>query len=107
MRVPLIPTVVASVTTYMERGGVTNVAECLKFLSDRLLLTGHGYDQPVTPAEHGIYMQDLEHATYDDWLLRAECRRGQLPQFFLIAHIFLVGIRYLLMRLRTRWNLAA
>src|SRR5277367_195331 len=81
------PDVVASVTTYLERGGVANVAECLKFLSDRLLLTGHGYDQPVTPAEHGIYMQDLEHATYDDWLLRANATRPTAAVLFYRAHL--------------------
>jgi cobaltochelatase CobN len=81
------PDVVASVTTYLERGGVANIAECVKFLSDRLLLTGHGYDQPVTPAEHGIYMQDLEHATYEDWSLRANSDRPTAAVLFYRAHL--------------------
>ncbi len=81
------PDVVASVTTYLERGGVANVAECVKFLSDRLLLTGHGYDQPVTPAEHGIYMQDLEDATYEDWALRSNQDRPTAAVLFYRAHL--------------------
>ncbi len=81
------PDVVASVTTYLERGGVANIAECLKFLSDRLLLTGHGYDQPVTPDEHGIYMQDLENATYEDWLLRANPDKPTAAILFYRAHV--------------------
>ena len=37
------PDVNETVTTYLMLGGVPNVAECVRFLSDRLLLTGHGY----------------------------------------------------------------
>jgi cobaltochelatase CobN len=78
--------VVASVTTYLERGGAANVAECLKFLSDRLLLTGYGYEQAVRPPEHGIYMQDMEHAEYEDWLLRADANKPTAAILFYRAH---------------------
>jgi cobaltochelatase CobN len=78
---------VASVTTYFERGGPINVVECLKFLSDRLLLTGHGYEKPSTPAEHGIYMQDLEHAEYEDWLQRADSSKPVAAILFYRAHL--------------------
>src|ERR1700722_11881713 len=80
------PDVVASVTTYLERGGAINMAECLKFLSDRLLLTGHGYDQPTTPAEHGIYMHDMEHSEYEDWLQRADPAKPTAAILFYRAH---------------------
>jgi cobaltochelatase CobN len=81
------PDVVASVTTYLERGGAINMAECLKFLSDRLLLTGHGYDQPTTPAEHGIYMHDMEHSEYEDWLQRADPAKPTAAILFYRAHL--------------------
>ncbi len=81
-------------------------AECLKFLSDRLLLTGHGYDQPATPAEHGIYMQDLEHATYEDWLLRANPDKPTAAILFYRAHV-LSGNTALSTLSRSRWSLAA
>lgn len=79
--------VVASVTTYFERGGTSNILECLKFLSDRLLLTGHGYEKPSTPAEHGIYMPDLEHAEYEDWLQRADPAKPTAAILFYRAHL--------------------
>ncbi|WP_254061376.1 cobaltochelatase subunit CobN [Granulicella sp. L60] len=79
--------VVASVTTYLERGGATNMAECVKFLSDRLLLTGHGYEPPLTPAEHGIYMQDMEHAEYEDWMRRVDPAKPTAAILFYRAHL--------------------
>ncbi len=81
------PDVIASVTTYLERGGTGNMVECLKYLSDRLLLTGHGYDEPLTPPEHGIYMQDMEHAEYEDWLLRADPAKPTAAVLFYRAHL--------------------
>ena len=81
------PDVIASVTTYLERGGAGNMVECLKFLSDRLLLTGHGYTEPLTPPEHGIYMRDMEHAEYEDWLLRADPAKPTVAVLFYRAHV--------------------
>ena len=43
-------------------GGAGNLIECLKFLSDRLLLTGHGYRDPAPMPEHGVYLRDIEGA---------------------------------------------
>ena len=88
------PDVVASVTTYLERGGTSNITECLKFLSDRLLLTGHGYEKPTTPAEHGIYMQDLEHAEYEDWLQRADPAKPTAAILFYRAHLLSGNIAF-------------
>ena len=39
--------VVDAVRLYLTIGGERNVAECLKFLADRLLLTGYGSEPPV------------------------------------------------------------
>jgi cobaltochelatase CobN len=88
------PDVVASVTTYLERGGTSNLTECLKYLSDRLLLTGHGYERPTTPAEHGIYMQDLEHAEYEDWLQRADHTKPTAAILFYRAHLLSGNIAF-------------
>ena len=79
--------VIASATAYLERGGAANMVECLKFLSDRLLLTGYGYDQPLTPPEHGVYMQDMEQAQYEDWLLRADPAKPTAAILFYRAHL--------------------
>ncbi|WP_433969660.1 cobaltochelatase subunit CobN [Tunturiibacter gelidiferens] len=56
-------------------------------MSDRLLLTGHGYEKPSTPAEHGIYMPDLEHAEYEDWLQRADPAKPTAAILFYRAHL--------------------
>jgi cobaltochelatase CobN len=81
------PDVIASVTAYLERGGKANLAECMKFLSDRLLLTGYGYEQPITQAEHGIYMQDIDDAEYEDWQRRADPAKPTVAVLFYRAHL--------------------
>ena len=60
---------------YLTIGGERNVAECVKFLSDRLLLTGYGSAPPVEVPEHGVYIRDVEHATLEDWHQRADPTR--------------------------------
>src|SRR5262249_23705388 len=54
--------VVDAVRLYLTIGGERNVAECARFLADRLLLTGHGSAPPIEVPEHGVYLRDLEHA---------------------------------------------
>jgi cobaltochelatase CobN len=81
------PEVIASVTSYLELGGTTNMVECQKFLSDRLLLTGHGYDSPIAPAEHGIYMRDMEDAKYEDWQRLADPAKPTAAILFYRAHL--------------------
>ncbi len=57
------------VTAYLQAGGVENVANLLKYLSDRLLFTGFGYAPPTVVPEHGIYHPALSYnASLEDWL---------------------------------------
>ncbi|TAM16910.1 MAG: cobaltochelatase subunit CobN [Pandoraea sp.] len=54
---------------YLQAGGATNMAQLLRCLSDRLLMTGYGYLPPAALPDHGIYHPELEGmTTLDDWL---------------------------------------
>ena len=53
---------------YLQAGGVGNMAQLLRCLSDRLLMTGFGYLPPAALPEHGIYHPELPlQATLADW----------------------------------------
>ncbi|WDZ94400.1 cobaltochelatase subunit CobN [Herbaspirillum sp. WKF16] len=64
---------------YFNGGGSVNLAQLLRCLSDRLLLSGYGYEPAQALPEHGIHHPDLEPgATLDDWLaLRARAPAGK------------------------------
>lgn len=81
------PDVVASVTNYLTLGGTANFSECLKFLSDRLLFSSYGYIAPVAMAEHGIYMPEVENATFEEWERRADPSKPTAALLFYRAHL--------------------
>lgn len=75
---------------YFQAGGSVNLAQLLRCLSDRLLLTGHGYDPAQALPEHGIHHPDLEQdAGIDDWLAlraRAPAHKPAVGIIFYRAH---------------------
>ncbi len=79
--------VLDATTRYLLLGGERNVAECLKFLSDRVLLTGHGSSPPLALPEHGLYLKDLEGATLEDWEKRIDPARPTAAILFYRAHL--------------------
>lgn len=78
--------VVESARVYLTMSGERNIAECMKFLSDRLLLTGYGSAPPFDAPEHGIYLRDVENATLDDWDQRHDRARPTAAILFYRAH---------------------
>jgi cobaltochelatase CobN len=78
--------VVEAVRTYMTIGGERNLGECLKFLSDRLLLTGYGSLPPFDVPEHGVYLRDVEGATLADWDARRDTAKPTAAILFYRAH---------------------
>jgi len=66
---------------YFHGGGSLNLAQFLRFVSDRLLLTGFTYEAAEALPEHGIYHPDLEqNASLADWLrLRTEVDGRRKP----------------------------
>jgi cobaltochelatase CobN len=49
------PLLLQDAMAYFKAGGVQNLNQLLRLLSDRCLLTGFGYDPPVPLPEHGLY----------------------------------------------------
>lgn len=78
--------VVESVRTYLTIGGERNVSECVKFVADRVLLTGFGSAPPVDVPEHGVYLRDVESATMEDWRQRYDNGRSTAAVLFYRAH---------------------
>ena len=76
-----------AVTTYLMLGGPGNIAACARFLSDRLLLTGHGCDPPASVPEHGIYLPDIESPTWEDWTRSSDPGRPTVAVLFYRAHL--------------------
>ena len=78
--------VVEAVRTYLTIGGERNLGECLKFLADRLLLTGYGSSPPLDVPEHGVYLRDVEDATLADWEERRDAAKPTAAILFYRAH---------------------
>ncbi len=82
--------VLQAVTSYLLCGGAANLVEGFKFVSDRLLLSGHGYRDPLPMPEHGIYLREIEGADPEDWRKQADLARPVAVVLFYRAH-FLSG----------------
>ncbi len=54
--------VLRDANAYWLAGGVDNVAQCLRYLSDRLWLTALGYEAPRALSQHGVYRADTAPA---------------------------------------------
>lgn len=81
------PDILQEAHAYFQAGGVTNIVQLLKYLSDRLLLTTHSYAPPTVLPEHGIYHPDLpEYATVDDWLRLCHSNKPTVGISFYRAH---------------------
>jgi cobaltochelatase CobN len=78
--------VVEGVRTYLTIGGERNLGECLKFLADRLLVTGYGSSPPLNVPEHGVYLRDVEDATIADWEARQDVAKPTAAILFYRAH---------------------
>ncbi|MBC7452563.1 MAG: cobaltochelatase subunit CobN, partial [Massilia sp.] len=73
--------------TYFQAGGSVNLAQLLRYLADRLLLTGFGYAPALALPEHGIYHPDLaENADIADWLALRAAQRPSVGIVFYRAH---------------------
>jgi cobaltochelatase CobN len=77
---------VTQVLEYFTQGGVANLVNLLKCLSDNLLLTGLGYDPPVPLPRDGLYHPESPDGLrdLDDW--RRLARRGDGPTVGLLFY---------------------
>jgi cobaltochelatase CobN len=75
------------VSAYLQAGGSGNLGQMLRYLSDRLLLTGYGYDTPTALPAHGIYHPALDTpATAEDWQTYVDPARPTAGIVFYRAH---------------------
>jgi cobaltochelatase CobN len=79
--------VLQAATSYLMCGGTGNLIECMKFLSDRLLLSGYGYRDPQLTPEHGVYLRDMEGADPEDWRKQADPVKPVAAILFYRAHL--------------------
>ncbi|MGE3809424.1 MAG: cobaltochelatase subunit CobN, partial [Gemmataceae bacterium] len=80
------PQVLHDGSAYLHAGGVANFAALLRFLSDRLALTGYGYEAPVPLPEHGIYRPGNAMTTLDDWLKDFDPAKPTIGVLFYRSH---------------------
>ncbi|WP_089721794.1 cobaltochelatase subunit CobN, partial [Candidatus Entotheonella palauensis] len=60
--------IVGEAFEYLRHGGVENVKQVLRFLSDTLLMSGYGFEPPSPLPEFGVYHPAYpEHVTVDDF----------------------------------------
>jgi cobaltochelatase CobN len=78
--------VIDTAARYLALGGVNNLVELCHFLSDRLLLTGHGYALPSPMPEHGVYLPEMGAATIEEWDQRADPLKATAAVLFYRAH---------------------
>jgi cobaltochelatase CobN len=73
---------------YFHGGGSVNLAQFLRFVSDRLLMTGFACEPAVALPDHGIYHPDLEQdADISDWLrLRIDVAGRRKPAVGIIFY---------------------
>src|SRR5450830_430059 len=81
------PGVAQMTLAYFQAGGSANLAQLLRYLSDHLLLTGHGFEPAQPLPEHGIHHPDLApDATASDWLALRDPSRPSAGIVFYRAH---------------------
>lgn len=79
--------VLGPLTAYFSQGGMGNVTEAFRFFSDRILMSGYGYADPVALPLHGVYLPDIESATLEDWQRRADPGKPTAAVLFYRAHL--------------------
>jgi cobaltochelatase CobN len=81
------PDVLQQAMAYFQAGGSLNLAQLLRYLSDRLLLSGFGYEPVQALPEHGIYHPDLAQGDgVREWLARHDASRPGVGVVFYRAH---------------------
>jgi len=83
--------VLREATAYLTAGGVDNLVELCKYLSDTLLESRYGHTPPIPQPEHGLYHPGLpQGATLQDWERIRDPSRPTAGLLFYRAH-FLSG----------------
>jgi len=79
--------VLETLTLAFMHGGPGNLAQGLRALSDRTLLTAFGSEAARVTPEHGVYLPALDGATLEDWARQATPGRPTVGVLFYRAHL--------------------
>jgi cobaltochelatase CobN len=83
-----------AVYEYLERGGSTNVANCLRFLLDEYAPESHAYDDPVALPTEGVYHPDYPGVSYEELLRTFDPGRPTVGVWFYESHWTHENTRY-------------
>jgi cobaltochelatase CobN len=79
---------------YLDRGGTSNVANCLRFLADEYGDRDYEYDDPVTLPTEGVYHPDHPGASYDELVATFDPDRPTVAVWFYESHWTHENTRY-------------
>jgi cobaltochelatase CobN len=79
---------------YLEKGGTSNVANCLRFLVDEYSDADRAYDDPVALPTEGVYHPDHPGVAYDDLLATFDPVKPTVAIWFYESHWTHENTRY-------------
>ena len=74
------------VYNYLDKGGTTNVANCLRFLADEYSGAEFAYDDPVTLPTEGVYHPDHPGASYEELRTTFDPSKPTVAVWFYESH---------------------
>jgi cobaltochelatase CobN len=83
-----------TVSAYLERGGSANLANCLRYLTDRFTPVDVEYDDPVALPTEGVYHPDYPGASVDELLATLGEDRPTVAVWFYESHWTHENTRY-------------
>ena len=83
-----------TVGEYLERGGSANLANCLRYLVDRLTAADRAYDDPVELPTEGVYHPDHPGASYEELRATLSEDRPTVAVWFYESHWTHENTRY-------------
>ena len=82
------------VYAYLDKGGTTNVANCLRFLADEYSAEEFAYDDPVTLPTEGVYHPDYPGASYEELRATFDPDKPTVAVWFYESHWTHENTRY-------------
>ena len=83
-----------TVGEYLERGGSANLANCLRYLVDRLTAADRAYDDPVELPTEGVYHPDHPGVSYEELRATLSEDRPTVAVWFYESHWTHENTRY-------------
>ena len=79
---------------YLEKGGTSNVANCVRFLVDEYGSAACDYDEPVTLPTEGVYHPDYPGASYEELIDMVDPETPTVAIWFYESHWTHENTRY-------------